>query len=68
MPSVKYFCKKTYMIRMGRMEIRQPASIHTICSLGLTSALLNSCWDSRALRFFSISAMVWFLVKKVELT
>ncbi len=35
---------------------------------GLTSALLNSCWESRVLRFFSISAMVWFLVKKVELT
>ena len=42
--------------------------IQTICSLGLTSALLNSCWESRVLRFFSISAMVWFLVKKVELT
>lgn len=52
----------------GRIAIRQPASIQTICSLGLTSALLNSCWESRVLRFFSISAMVWFLVKKVELT
>ena len=67
-PSVKYFWRTVYITRIGRIAIRQPASIQTICYLGLTTAILNSCWESRVLRFFSIRAMVWFLVKNVELT
>lgn len=34
-PSVKCFCKKMYISITGAMEIRQPASFHTIFSLGL---------------------------------
>ena len=70
MPSVKYFCRNIYIIRIGIIEIKQPASIQTICSLALicTVASLNSIRLNCELRFFSINETVLLFVKNVELT
>ena len=35
-PSIKYLCKKMYIISRGAMESRQPDSSHTMICLTLT--------------------------------
>ena len=69
-PSVKFFCKQMYKISIGSIEIRQPASIHTISSRTFTElASLPKIIRVRfPSRFFSIRAMVLFSVKNEVLT